>query len=553
MLEQFDSNNKRIFTKNKSQIEMTKNQKISTNDSEEATTLKPILKKQKTLSNLSQLGIPTNASKNINKYKTESIQTILPKKKKNQNKLIKYDTNELKKKINEINSQINNEKTISINNYNKLNKEIIEKIGIIKNLAEEQRKLIAKLKIMKDEINNKIERVNRIALKNGEYNKKEKIVQKLIIVKEKEIEMANKKTALIKKECFRAKNILNNNDFIKENNLRKEYSELKNEILKLEHDKRKLETILDQHQYCDKRKNELLNYLSLLTNAYQFEIKKSSLIMTINSDSNNFEEIKNKSNNDKKIFLSPKTKSTKNIFIPKTDKKLVKKDSYLNLISKSASDYIHKILNNVKEENKKDQGIISNSNNFNYKTKKKNLFNLKENFFLEKIIPNNYLIKCKERFDNIENNNCQLKEKISLYKMEREKFMNEKQMEIEFKEIKIKSAKKEELRLNINIYKTSKKIEELKKEINKLNKETKKVNNIIIIKKKENSNVNNKMKELKKDIKKRKKEMKENKDTKEEIINNKEEIYITKISQKEELKEVNQKNNIYIHPKKKIK
>lgn len=551
MLEQFDSNNKRIFTKNKSQIEMTKNQKISTNDSEEATTLKPILKKQKTLSNLSQLGIPTNASKNINKYKTESIQTILPKKKKNQNKLIKYDTNELKKKINEINSQINNEKTISINNYNKLNKEIIEKIGIIKNLAEEQRKLIAKLKIMKDEINNKIERVNRIALKNGEYNKKEKIVQKLIVVKEKEIEMANKKTALIKKECFRAKNILNNNDFIKENNLRKEFSELKNEILKLEHDKRKLETILDQHQYCDKRKNELLNYLSLLTNAYQFEIKKSSLIMTINSDSNNFEEIKNKSNNDKKIFLSPKTKSTKNIFIPKTDKKLVKKDSYLNLISKSASDYIHKILNNVKEENKKDQGIISNSNNFNYKTKKKNLFNLKENFFLEKIIPNNYLIKCKERFDNIENNNCQLKEKISLYKMEREKFMNEKQMEIEFKEIKIKSAKKEELRLNINIYKTSKKIEELKKEINKLNKETKKVNNIIIIKKKENSNVNNKMKELKKDIKKRKKEMKENKDTKEEIINNKEEIYITKISQKEELKEVNQKNNIYIHPKKK--
>ena len=551
MLEQFDSNNKRIFTKNKSQIEMTKNQKISTNDSEEATTLKPILKKQKTLSNLSQLGIPTNASKNINKYKTESIQTILPKKKKNQNKLIKYDTNELKKKINEINSQINNEKTISINNYNKLNKEIIEKIGIIKNLAEEQRKLIAKLKIMKDEINNKIERVNRIALKNGEYNKKEKIVQKLIVVKEKEIEMANKKTALIKKECFRAKNILNNNDFIKENNLRKELSELKNEILKLEHDKRKLETILDQHQYCDKRKNELLNYLSLLTNAYQFEIKKSSLIMTINSDSNNFEEIKNKSNNDKKIFLSPKTKSTKNIFIPKTDKKLVKKDSYLNLISKSASDYIHKILNNVKEENKKDQGIISNSNNFNYKTKKKNLFNLKENFFLEKIIPNNYLIKCKERFDNIENNNCQLKEKISLYKMEREKFMNEKQMEIEFKEIKIKSAKKEELRLNINIYKTSKKIEELKKEINKLNKETKKVNNIIIIKKKENSNVNNKMKELKKDIKKRKKEMKENKDTKEEIINNKEEIYITKISQKEELKEVNQKNNIYIHPKKK--
>ena len=551
MLEQFDSNNKRIFTKNKSQIEMTKNQKISTNDSEEATTLKPILKKQKTLSNLSQLGIPTNASKNINKYKTESIQTILPKKKKNQNKLIKYDTNELKKKINEINSQINNEKTISINNYNKLNKEIIEKIGIIKNLAEEQRKLIAKLKIMKDEINNKIERVNRIALKNGEYNKKEKIVQKLIVVKEKEIEMANKKTALIKKECFRAKNILNNNDFIKENNLRKEFSELKNEILKLEHDKRKLETILDQHQYCDKRKNELLNYLSLLTNAYQFEIKKSSLIMTINSDSNNFEEIKNKSNNDKKIFLSPKTKSTKNIFIPKTDKKLVKKDSYLNLISKSASDYIHKILNNVKEENKKDQGIISNSNNFNYKTKKKNLFNLKENFFLEKIIPNNYLIKCKERFDNIENNNCQLKEKISLYKMEREKFMNEKQMEIELKEIKIKSAKKEELRLNINIYKTSKKIEELKKEIDKLNKETKKVNNIIIIKKKENSNVNNKMKELKKDIKKRKKEMKENKDTKEEIINNKEGIYITKISQKEELKEVNQKNNIYIHPKKK--
>ena len=540
MLEQNEQNNKRIFTKNKSQNEITKNQKTSTNDTEDITTLKPILKKQKTVSNLSQLGIPSNLHKNNKKYKTESIQTIFRKKKKKPTQLIKYDLDELKLKINDINSLINSEKNTSINNYNNLNNEIIEKNITIKNLAEEQRQLIAKLKNMKDEINNKIEKINRIVIKNEEYSQKEKKIQKLILVKEKEIEMENKKNILIKHEFKRAKRIINNNDFIKENNLRIQLFGLKNEILKLESEKRKLETILEQHQYCDKRRNELLNYLSLLMNAYQFEVKKKSMIdLTKNSDSEqdiNFEKKNNSSNTDRKIFLSPKIKSYKNIFIQKTNKNLIKKKSQINLISKSASDYIDNILKNINKENSKEAGLISNSNNSNYKTKKKNLFNSKENLFLKKIIPNNYIIKCKEKFDNIENNNNYLKEQINLHKIKKEKMIYEKQMEIEFKEIKIKSSKKEQLRLDINLYKTSKKVEELKKIINELNKETKKYNNMIKIKDKEISNINGRIQELKKNRKLRKKELKESKEVKEEIMNNNEEINLTTINQKEGLK-----------------
>jgi len=102
------------------------------------------------------------------------------------------------------------------------------------------------------------------------------------------------------------------------------------------------------------------------------------------------------------------------------------------------------------------------------------LFNTKENNFLEKIIPNEYLVKCKERFDNIENENNKIKEKINQNKIKRDKMLTEKQVIIGMKQIKIKAAKREELKLSIDIYKQSKLIEELKKKINEVEKETKK-------------------------------------------------------------------------------
>ena len=165
MLEQNQQrpNNRRIFTKNKSQKEMTKNQKTSTNNSEENMIQRqPILKKN--ISPNLNLGVPINIQKLIIRNKNESLQTLSLKKKQNCI-YIRYDLNELQNSINNINSKINEEKSTSINIYNNLNEEIAEKNVKIKNLSGVQKDLIYKLKIMKNEINNKIDKADLLISK----------------------------------------------------------------------------------------------------------------------------------------------------------------------------------------------------------------------------------------------------------------------------------------------------------------------------------------------------------------------------------------------------
>ena len=541
-----ENNTKRIFTKAKSQKELMKNQKTSTDDTDELPS-KTLLQKDNIQTDLS-LEAPVKVRPHKSNLKKKSDSTKNNKKKHKRVTIVRYNLKELKTKINDINSKIDNEKTISINNYNSLNSEIKTKISKIKNLSLEQMDLISKLKIIKDQLNNKLSKVNELLLKRAEINKKEKELQKLITVKDKEIELATKRNLKEKNEYKRIFKIFNNNDFTKENNLRKELFELKNEITKLEFHIRKLGSILDQHKYCNKHKNELLNYLSLVTNAYQFEIKKTNMIdMTLNSD-NETDLTNSKSiNKSLDILCSPKRKFNKKIMINS-------KNSQPNLLSKKTHEYINSVLNNINDEQKKETGNINNVKSFKFQ--KKTLFNSKENNFLEKIIPNEYLVRCKERFDNIENENNKIKEKINQNKIKRDKMLTEKQVIIGMKQIKIKAAKREELKLNFDIYKQNKLVEELKKKINEVEKETKKYKNILNSKIKENCNLKKKMNEYivknkekfkkleKKEMTNRNKNKKDN-DNDDNSNNDKNIIIINQ----NEFKEENQKNNIIYHPK----
>ena len=299
-------NKKLIFSKVKSQNEITKDQKISTKDSDENIPRKSILKK-----NLSHLGILSNFQNIIKKNKTESIQALSRRKKQKIIQLIKYDLNELNNKRDDINLKLNTEKHKSLNIFNNLNKEIKEKGKKILKLSEEQKELIEKLKIIKKEIDNRIEKANVLIYKKNEDNKQEKILEQLIKVKEKEIELVIKNNTKIQKENKRILKIFNNNDFSKEINLRKQLLELEKNISELENDIRKLQSISEQHQDCDKHKNELLNNLTLLTNAYQFEIKKASLkdiiLNSDNEDKTNNLKLETINNNKSfPIFFSPK-------------------------------------------------------------------------------------------------------------------------------------------------------------------------------------------------------------------------------------------------------
>ena len=543
----------RIFSKTKSSQDVTKSQKTSTNEMENSPR-KAVMRKTGN-SHLSSLGVPSNLLKtNLKKFKSESLQTLTQKKIKKTIPMIKYNLDDLQNKIKEINTQIYYENNISINQYNSLNDEIRTKITIIKELATEQKELISQLKALKNELNSKIEKANVIILKKNKDDKKGELLSKLITIKEKEIELADKNNNLIQKEYKRILRIFNNNNFSKELKLRKELFELKNEIIILEQEIRQLETILDKHKYCEKHKNELLKYLSLLTKAYEFEVKKNSINSL--SDRSLTSEKENETYNLKLETINTNKKTSKTIHIrspatpriininTKLQKKLKNnKKSHLNLLSKNSFNYINKVINSINEESRKESGYINNSNNINYKARKNSLFKSNENIFLEKIIPNDFLIKCKERFDSIELENNKLKEKINLNKIKHERLINENQIKIELQEIKLKVNKKDEQKLNIEIYKTNKTIYELKKKINEINKETKKYNDMINIKNKENKNIKHKMQEMKKHLKRKK-----TKEIKEENINNQKENKV-KISKSKFLKEEKQQNEINYHPK----
>ena len=179
------------------------NQKTSTDDTEELPS-KSSLKKENTQTNLSlEASDKVKSHKSILKKKSESESTKNHKKKHKKVQIIRYDLTELKNKINEINSKIDNEKNISINNYISLNSEIKTKISKIKNLSLEQMELISKLKIIKNEVNKKLSKVNDLLLKKTEIDKKEKELQKLITVKDKEIELANKRNLNEKNELYK--------------------------------------------------------------------------------------------------------------------------------------------------------------------------------------------------------------------------------------------------------------------------------------------------------------------------------------------------------------
>ena len=154
----------RIFTRAKNNPEIMKSEKTSTNEIENSPR-KAVVKKEVNQHQLSSLGVPSNFKTKMKKYKSESLQTLSQKKRIKTIPVVKYNLDELQNKIKELNTQVFNENSISLNHYNSLNDEIKIKITVIKELANEQKDLISQLKTLKNDLNNKIEKVNIILLK----------------------------------------------------------------------------------------------------------------------------------------------------------------------------------------------------------------------------------------------------------------------------------------------------------------------------------------------------------------------------------------------------
>ena len=394
---------------------------------------------------------------------------------------LKYDLNELKEKLEVINNKIKEEKETYIKELNELNKDIEEKNIKIKNLGKIQKKYISKLKIIQNDVNKRVEKRSIIMAENKNkkliFNniKKETELIKLISVKEKEISLAEKGNLSLKNSC----NEIKLYPIKSEKNLKKDYISLKAKISELNQEIKDLKYISYKHDSCINHKNNLLNYLLLLRNAVHFEQRKNfQAFEKKNLSLNNIFD-----NNQNNIYYSPKITLFKNL---NKNKKNIKS----NIINIKTYNYIKNIFDEVNSQNS-----IKNTKNKNLKNIKsqRTLFNKKENELLSKLIPETYLIKYKNKFEEKEKSYNILKKKINikLNDMNNNLISHEKNMKLELNEIKQKDVKNEETKLKLKINKNKKKIFELKKSLYEINNEIKNYMNIFNKKSRENKKIEN--------------------------------------------------------------
>ena len=434
-------------------------------------------------------------------------------------KIISYSF-DLKNQLSELESNILNETKMSLEETKDLNNELSKKSSELKLIVNEQSNLMVKLKKIKNEIDNKVNIPKIISMQNKSklFLLKEAQLKKLIVVKDKEIQNASKKTGMIFNEYKKMKELKENNTEEKSIKLQKELLLLKNELKELENDIKKLNDIINEHKYCKNHKKRLLDQLELYKKLYQFEIKNSILIENKISNNNNQIDKKNKLKNTFRKNFSSDYFSLSKITTP--DKKQNKYEKSRN--NKVLNKYFNYIINSMKRENNEYYSTKQfNSNDDNHKINI--LFNSNENFYLNKIIPNSLLEKYKKRFDSLEIERRGIKTIIDNDRLNRKKKLRIDKNKIDLFNLKNKEFQKVQVNLNFEQKKQKQKIFDIKSKIIIVNKEKQKYTKILSVKEKENQRLKEKINELlkKRHSHKKKSELKKENHNFNVIINNK--------------------------------
>ena len=409
-------------------------------------------------------------------------------------------TTELKEKLQKINSEIETEKHLFIEETNQLNEDLTEKNFEISNLSSDNKKLISDLKEIKSNLDNKM-KVGEIFMKKMEKLKKEEqILKKYLEVKDKEIKLAQKSQKIKIRDYNVIKNVSENNDEKKESELTLELEEINSKKDEIESENIGLRKIIKEHKLCPKIKSNLQTELNLFQNAYQFEIKKNNMI---NSNELNFEEKKEKIKEGIK-----KEKEDRNLannraisYGDKLRKVLFEdvkhKKSEENIITTRASNHISKICKTIGEQEMKLSGEIRNTNNSDYKVRQKTLFTESEQLKLATIIPPSYLNEFKLRFEALENERYQMADSLKKNQYKKSNELNSAAIKLNYTELKKKEQKLKLVGLNSRLIKKKTDIAQLKSEINKVTKEYNIWNKLLKRKNYENIKLSERVKELK--------------------------------------------------------
>ena len=398
---------------------------------------------------------------------------------------------QLKLELAKINSQIDQERFLLMEETTQLNADLTERGFIMSDLSSENKNLMLSLKNLQSDLDDKMQIGKDYLKKMEKLKKEEKNLQKRIEVKEKEIELTQKNQIIVEKDYNRVVGVSNSTEDNKEEQLENELDDLNKYKKKLETDIFNLRKIMKEHKLCPKTKANLMSKLNVITNSYQFEVKKNNMI---ESNQVLLEEKKEKikKENEEKIEKEGNNKSISycSNIRRKVLKKMEKKKSENHIVPPPAFNHIENICNNIDEQYRKKSEDLKNINNNDYNLKQKYLFTENEQVQLANIIPTSYLNEFKERFEALENQRYELADKIRNNKGKQMKNLNSVKIKMNYTELKKKEIKLLTVDLSSNLARKNVNITKLKQEINKVAREFNTWNKLLNIKNNETNRLN---------------------------------------------------------------
>ena len=446
--------------------------------------------------NTAMLGLPTKSS--ISNKENSKIQNNTTNKnetsEQNTTKSLlelEKETEEMQIKLAQLNSEMDKEKNLLIQETTELNTDITDRGFEISCLSSENKNLMSQLKYIKTSLDDKMEIGKVFFAKMEKLKISEKQLKKKIEVLEKEIELAEKNSKIIQKDCKRMKILAKNNEEGKEQILNEELDNLMKIKTELEENNFILRKAIKEHKLCPKIKSSLISKLNMLNNSYEFEKKKTNMLET------NMVNLEQKKEKIKKEIQDKEEFNTNNRSISycsnlrkKVLKHMEKKNSEYKVMSPTARMHVSNICNSIEEQNKKNSELIKNINNTNYQKLKKNLFTENEQMQLASIIPPSFLNEFKERFEAVENQRYDLMDKLQKNKNLLNGRSDDIQIKLNYAELKKKEQKMQWVDMNANLSKKNVELNNLKNEIKKVNKEYRNWTRLLKMKNNENQKLN---------------------------------------------------------------
>ena len=391
--------------------------------------------------NTAMLGLPTKSSiSNKENSENKNITNKNENPQLNPTKSLlelEKETEEMQIKLAQLNSEIDKEQNLVIQETNELNTDITDKGFEISCLSSENKNLMKQLKYIKTSLDDKMEIGKVFYAKMEKLKISEKQLKKKIEVLEKEIELAEKNSKIVQKDCKRIAVLAKNNEEGKEKILNEELDNLIKSKSELEKNNFKMRKALKEHKFCPKIKSNLVNKLNMLNNSYEFEKKKINMLETsLVSLEQKKEKIK-KEIKDKEDFN-------------KVLKNMDKINSEQITMSPCARKHISNICDIIEEQNKKNSEIIRNIDNTSYQKLRKTLFTDSEQVQLASIIPPSFLNEFKERFEMIENERYDLMDKLQKNKNKLNGRSEDIQIKLNYTELRRKEQKMRWADMNAN-------------------------------------------------------------------------------------------------------